>query len=255
MVERSANKNMKISVITATYNSAQTLKDTIKSLNSQSYPDIEYIIVDGASTDSTLTIVEQYGHRVTTVISEKDNGIYDALNKGIALATGDVVGFLHSDDLFADDRVLSRIAAEFSKESTDAVYGDLNYVSKFDTTKIIRRWISGNFNRSKFRNGWMPPHPTFYMKRKHYRSLGSFDLKFSISSDYESMLRYLWKNKLCATYIPKVLINMRVGGESNRSLANIWKKTNEDVNAMMKNGISPLRGLVFKNLSKISQFF
>jgi glycosyltransferase len=246
---------MKISVITATYNSAQTLEDTMNSLNIQDYPDIEYIIVDGVSTDSTLKIVEQYGHRVTTLISEKDNGIYDALNKGIVLATGDVVGFLHSDDLFADDRVLSRIAAEFSKESTDAVYGDLHYVSKFDTTKIIRRWISGNYNINKFRNGWMPAHPTFYMKREHYLSLGSFDLKLSISSDYESMLRYLWKNKLCVRYIPKVLINMRVGGESNRSLPNIWKKTNEDVQAMVKNGIPPLRGLIFKNLSKISQFF
>lgn len=209
MVERSTNKNMKISVITATYNSAQTLEDTINSLNNQDYPDIEYIIVDGVSTDSTLKIVEQYGHRVTTVISEKDNGIYDALNKGIALATGDVVGFLHSDDLYADDRVLSRIATEFSKDSIDAVYGDLNYVSKFDTTKIIRRWVSGNYKINKFRNGWMPAHPTFYMKREHYLTLGGFDLKYSISSDYESMVRYLWKNNLCAAYIPKVFFLMR----------------------------------------------
>lgn len=246
---------MKISIITATYNSAKTLEQTLNSLNSQDYPDIEYIIVDGVSTDSTLKIVEQYGDRVTTVISEKDNGIYDALNKGIALATGDIIGFLHSDDLFADEQVVGCIAQEFSKKPTDAVYGDLNYVSKSDATKIIRRWISGNFNRGKFKNGWMPPHPTFYMKREHYLSLGSFDLKFSISSDYESMLRYLWKNKLCVRYIPKVLINMRVGGESNRSLPNIWKKTNEDVQAMVKNGIPPIRGLILKNLSKVSQFF
>jgi glycosyltransferase len=255
MVERSTNKNMKISVITATYNSARTLEDTINSLNNQDYPDIEYIIVDGVSTDSTLKIVEQYGRRVTTVISEKDNGIYDALNKGIALATGDVVGFLHSDDLYADDRVLSRIATEFSKDLIDAVYGDLNYVSKFDTTKIIRRWVSGNYKINKFRNGWMPAHPTFYMKREHYLTFGGFDLKYSISSDYESMVRYLWKNNLCAAYIPKVFIHMRVGGESNRSLANIWKKTKEDVKVMIKSGIPPLRGILFKNLSKISQLF
>lgn len=246
---------MKISVITVTFNSALTVLDTIKSLNSQDYPDIEHVVIDGASTDGTLGIVKQYGDRVKMLVSEKDQGIYDALNKGIAIATGDVVGFLHSDDVFADDRVLSRIAEKFSKEAADAVYGDLNYVSKTDTTKIIRRWVSGNFKRSKFRNGWMPPHPTLYMKRKHYLSLGCFDLKFSISADYESMLRYFWKNKLSAVYLPKVLINMRVGGESNRSFPNICKKTKEDGQAMIKNGISPFRGLVFKNLSKIKQFF
>lgn len=246
---------MKISIITVTYNSAQTLEDSINSLNSQDYSDIEHIIIDGASTDSTLRIIEKYKHRVSIFLSEKDNGIYDALNKGIALATGDIVGFLHSDDLFADDGVLSQIATEFSKNNIDAVYGDLNYVSRFDTTKTIRRWVSGTSKRYKFRNGWMPPHPTFYMKREHYLSLGSFDLKYSISADYESIIRYLWKNNLCATYIPKVFINMRVGGESNRSLANIWKKTKEDINVMIKYGINPIRGIIFKNLSKISQFF
>lgn len=246
---------MKISVITATYNSAQTLKDTIKSLNIQDYPDIEYIIVDGVSTDSTLKIVEQYGHRVTTLISQKDNGIYDALNKGIALATGDVVGFLHSDDLFADDKVLSRIAAEFSKESIDAIYGDLHYVSKFDTTKIIRRWISGNFNRSKFSKGWMPPHPTFYMKHEKYMCLGGFDLNFSISADYDSILRYLWKNNLEVRYIPEVLIKMRTGGISNQGLINIFKKTCEDIEVMKKNEIFVFPCLIGKNLSKVTQFF
>ena len=246
---------MKISIITATYNSAKTLEDSINSLNSQDYSNIEYIIVDGDSTDSTLRIVEKYKHRVATLISEKDNGIYDALNKGVALATGDIIGFLHSDDLFAHDRVLSLIAAEFSKESIDAVYGDLNYVSKLDTTKIVRHWTSGNYKRNKFKNGWMPPHPTFYMKREHYLLLGGFDTKYSISADYESMVRYLWKNNLCATYIPRALINMRVGGESNRSLANIWKKTKEDIYVMIKYGIPPVRAILLKNLSKISQFF
>lgn len=246
---------MKISVITATYNSDQTLEDTINSLINQEYSDIEYIIIDGASTDSTLQIVKKYGQRVTVMISEKDNGIYDALNKGIALATGDIIGFLHSDDLFADNKVLSRIANEFSKETIDVVYGDLNYVSKFDTTKIIRKWISGNYKRKNFKNGWMPPHPTFYMRREHYLSLGGFNLKYSISSDYESMVRYLWKNKLCAAYIPTVFINMRIGGESNRSLINIWKKTKEDIIVMTKNDLPPIRGVVIKNLSKISQFF
>jgi glycosyltransferase len=246
---------MKISVITATFNSSLTILDTINSLNSQDYPDIEHIIIDGASTDATLEIVKQYGERVKTVVSEKDSGIYDALNKGIAIATGDIVGFLHSDDLFTDERSISRIAEKFCQEPADAVYGDLNYVSKSDTTKIIRRWVSGNFKRNKFKNGWMPPHPTLYMKRKHYLALGCFDLKFTISADYEAMLRYFWKNKLHAAYIPKVLVNMRLGGESNRSFHNIYKKTKEDGQVMVENGILPLRGLAFKNLSKIKQFF
>ena len=246
---------MKISVITATWNSALTIDDTIRSMIAQDYPNIEHIIVDGASTDSTLDIVTRYGDRIAVVVSEKDKGIYDALNKGIALATGDVVGFLHSDDFFADDRVLSRIAEAFVKRSSGAVYGDLDYVSKSDTTKIVRRWVSGSFKRSKFRNGWMPPHPTFYMRRELYLSLGSFDLKFSIAADYHSMLRYLWANRISATYIPSTLIKMRVGGESNQSLLNILKKTNEDRVAMIENGIPPVRGLLLKNLSKIQQFF
>ena len=140
---------MKISVITATYNSANHIQETIISLNNQDYPNIEHIIVDGASTDATLKIVEQFGHRVTTVISEKDDGIYHALNKGIALATGDVIGFLHSDDLFVDNGVLSLVASEFSKDSVDAVYGDLQYVSKFDSKKVMRKWII-MISKSKF---------------------------------------------------------------------------------------------------------
>lgn len=246
---------MKISVITATWNSARTLEDTIESLIAQDYPDIEYIIIDGSSTDSTLDVIETYGDRVSKVVSEKDKGIYDALNKGIALATGDVVGFLHSDDVFANERVLSRIAEEFSKGATEAVYGDLDYVSRSDTTKIVRRWVSGRFKRGKFRNGWMPPHPTFYLMRKHYVSFGGFNLKFSIAADYDSMLRYLWQNTINVAYIPEVLIKMRVGGVSNRSLLSIFKKTREDRVAMIENGIPPTRGLLCKNLSKIQQFF
>lgn len=255
MVERSTNKNMKISVITATYNSALTLVDTINSLNIQDYPDIEYIIVDGASTDSTLKIVEQYGHRVTTLISQKDNGIYDALNKGIALATGDVVGFLHSDDLFADEKVISRIVKKFYSKTTDAVYGDLDYVSKADKERVVRRWVSGNYSRENIKSGWMPPHPTFYMRRKYYEILGGFDLKFKISADYDSILRYLWENEINAEYIPHVLIKMRVGGKSNKSLTNILQKSTEDWHSLKKNGIPLARALIGKNLSKIGQFF
>lgn len=246
---------MKISVITATWNSEETIEATLRSLNTQDYSDIEHIIVDGASTDATLDSVRLHGDRVNAVISEKDNGIYEALNKGINAATGDVVGFLHSDDLYANQNVLSRIAKEFTNDGTDATYGDLDYVSKANINKIVRSWVSGGFDRSKMKNGWMPPHPTFYMRREHYVALGGFDLKYMIAADYDSMLRYLWKNKLNPSYIPEVLVKMRLGGKSNNSFSNILKKTSEDKNAMIENGIHPLRGLLGKNFSKISQFF
>lgn len=245
---------MKISVITVTFNSAATILDTLKSVNSQDYVDIEHILIDGASTDATLEIAKKYGDRITAVVSEKDQGIYHALNKGIALATGDVVGFLHSDDIFSDEGVLSQVAEKFIEENADAVYGNLNYVSKSDTGVIIRRWVSGKFTRSKFKNGWMPPHPTLYMKRKHYLSYGCFDVKFAISADYESMLRFFWRHKLSASYIPRVLVKMRIGGESNRNIRNVYIKMKEDGEAMKKNGIPPFRALLFKNLSKVKQF-
>jgi len=246
---------MKISIITATWNSEETIEDTLRSLNTQDYPNIEHIIVDGGSTDATLDFVRRHGDRVDLIISEKDNGIYDALNKGIDAATGDVIGFLHSDDLYANQKVLSRIAHEFSNDATDATYGDLDYVLQANINKIVRSWVSGGFDRSKMKNGWMPPHPTFYMRREHYVDLGGFNLKYIISADYDSMLRYLWKNKLNPCYIPEVLIKMRLGGKSNNSFSNILKKTTEDKKVMVENGIGPFRGLLGKNLSKIPQFF
>ena len=246
---------MKISVITATWNSEETIEDTLRSLNSQDYSDIEHIIVDGASTDATLDYVQRYGDNVNTVISEKDNGIYEALNKGINASTGDVIGFLHSDDLYANQNVLSRVAEEFTNDATDATYGDLAYVAKDNVTKIVRSWVSGPFDRSKMKNGWMPPHPTFYMRRKYYKALGGFNPKYMISADYDSILRYLWKNELNPSYIPEVLAIMRLGGKSNNSLSNIIKKSLEDKNAMIEYGIPPFRGLLGKNFSKIPQFF
>ena len=151
--------------------------------------------------------------------------------------------------------MLTRIANEFANDGTDATYGDLDYVSKANINKTVRSWVSGCFDRSKIKNGWMPPHPTFYMRREHYVALGGFDLKYSIAADYDSMLRYLWKHKLNPTYIPEVLVKMRLGGKSNNSYSNILKKTLEDKNAMIANGIHPLRGLLGKNFSKIQQFF
>lgn len=245
---------MKVSIITATYNSAKTISDTLQSLNTQSYQDIEYIIVDGASKDNTLDVIKQQCSRVTTVISEPDKGIYDALNKGIQAATGDIVGFLHSDDLFAYPDAVKDIVSTFAHSDCDATYADLEYVSKHDTNNVIRLWKSGQYKRDKLKTGWMPPHPTFYMKRDLYNKFGLFDLSFKIAADYDSLLRYLWTNKVKMAYLPKIVIKMRVGGASNRSLKNIIQKTKEDITAIKNNNIFWPYAVLIKNFSKIPQF-
>ena len=246
---------MKVSIITATYNSSETIVDTLKSLEQQSYPDIEYIVIDGVSKDNTLDVVRDNCSRVSKIISEPDKGIYDALNKGIQAATGDVIGFLHSDDLFAYPDAVTDIVATLDKNQSQAAYADLAYVSKEDTDKMVRLWNSGAYQRNKMLSGWMPPHPTFYMKRELYLSLGQFDLGFKIAADYDSLLRYLWSNNVSMSYLPKVLIKMRVGGASNRSLSNIYIKTCEDIQALKNNNVFWPKAIFIKNVSKIPQFF
>jgi len=245
---------MKVSIITATYNSAATIHDTLASLESQTYPDIEYIIVDGSSKDNTLEVIKNNCTRVSKIISEPDHGIYDALNKGIAAATGDIVGFLHSDDLFAYPDAIQDMVGIFQSGGYDAVYADLEYVQQKDVNKVVRRWQSGSYNKKKLKYGWMPAHPTFYMKRSCYKQLDDFDLSYKIAADYDSILRYLWRGNVHAGYLPKVLIKMRVGGISNRSLASILCKTREDIQAMRNNGLFWPLTVALKNLSKIPQF-
>ncbi|HDY7659526.1 TPA: glycosyltransferase [Vibrio vulnificus] len=246
---------MKVSVITATYNSSQTIVDTVRSLEGQTYSDIEYIIVDGASKDSTLQVIEQNCSRVSKIISEPDRGIYDALNKGIQAATGDIIGFLHSDDLLAYPQAIADLVNTMQTSQSQAVYADLEYVSKDDISKTVRLWTSGEYQKQNLLNGWMPPHPTFYMRRECYQALGVFDLSFRISADYDSLLRYLWVNGVTMSYLPKVLIKMRVGGASNRSLSNIYKKSCEDIRALKNSQVFWPKALLIKNLSKIPQFF
>ncbi len=246
--------NVKISVITITYNSEKTLRDTIESVLGQSYDNIEYIIVDGKSKDSTCEIVASYGDRISKFVSEKDDGLYDALNKGIRMATGDVVGFLHSDDIYASTESVKMIAEAFIKFNTDSVYGDLVYVDQNDTDKIIRFWRSRKFSRSRALTGWMPPHPTFYVKREVYEKYGGFNTTFRIAADYESVLRFLVRFHVTTFYIPLVLIRMRVGGESNKSVSNIIRKSLEDIRAMNINGILFFAALFNKNASKFKQF-
>lgn len=253
---------MKISVITACYNSEATIRDAIESVLSQTWADLEYIVVDGASTDSTMEIVGGYGSRISQVISEPDRGIYDALNKGIHAATGDLLGFLHSDDLFVHASVLSNIASAAGSDersgelACDAIYGDLNYVSANDTSKVVRRWNSRMFSPELLSTGWMPPHPTLYLKREIYRELGGFDLSYRIAADYESILRYFSQPEFQPRYIPETLVTMRLGGASNGSISGILRKSREDFRALRKNSIPhPLRALAWKNLSKLPQFF
>ncbi|MFN8711864.1 MAG: glycosyltransferase family 2 protein [Bacteroidota bacterium] len=247
---------MKISVITACYNSAETIADTLKSVTEQSYSDIEYILIDGASTDNTLSIAEQYKNRITRIESGRDGGIYFALNKGLSLATGDIIAFLHADDVYAHKDVLAHVAAEFKRSGADSLYGDLNYVDRNDLSKVIRRWVSGSYSKNLFRKGWMPPHPSFFLRRTCYEKHGNFNTGFKTAADYELMLRMLHVKKVSVTYLPEVLVLMRTGGVSNASFGNRIRANREDRKAWQVNGIKPaLLTLIRKPLSKLKQFF
>lgn len=246
---------MKISVITAVFNRADTVAQAIASIQKQAHENVQHIVVDGASTDGTLEVLRGHLDDKARLISEPDEGIYDALNKGILLADGDIVGVLHSDDFFADEQVLADVALAFSDPEVDVVYGDLDYVAKGNTDKVIRHWVAGPYSRDRLAWGWMPPHPTLFVRRRVIEQWGGFDTSFSIAADYDAILRYFGKGGVRAAYIPRVLVKMRVGGESNRSLAKIWLKTTEDYRALRKNGVGALGALVWKNLSKVGQFF
>ncbi|BEH72967.1 glycosyl transferase [Edwardsiella tarda] len=245
---------MKISIITVTYNSEKTLVDTLMSIESQSYKDIEYIIVDGLSSDQTIKLIDRVSTRVSKCISEKDNGIYDALNKGIHLATGDVVGFVHSDDILADADVIENIAAEFERSKADVVYGDLIFIDRDNVNHIRRVWKSGPFKKELLELGWVPPHPSFYLRRKLYIDNGLFDTSFRIAADYDQMIRILKRNDVTVSYLPKVLVKMRIGGESTK-LSNAIVSTKEIITIMKKNNINWYFAIVYRKMSKIMQMF
>jgi glycosyltransferase involved in cell wall biosynthesis len=245
----------RISIITAVFNARETIGDALDSVRSQSYPDVEYIVINGASDDGTSELLTARREQINVYVNEPDSGIYDALNKGIALATGDVIGFLHADDLFADPKVLELVAREFADESVDAVYGDLVYVSKDEPDKQIRYWRAGDYSPDRLRRGWMPPHPTLYLRRSVYERMGAFDTSFHIAADYDCMLRVLDSGKINCRYIPEVLVRMRMGGKSNRSFVNIMHKSFEDYRALKKNHMGGLYALFCKNMSKLPQFF
>lgn len=245
---------MKISIITATYNSAATVRDTLLSIREQRHLDVEHILVDGRSTDRTLEIVSGFSH-VAKIISEKDKGIYDAMNKGISMATGEVVGILNSDDMYTDEQVLADVAKAFEDPRVMTVYADLQYVHPDNTGKVIRTWHSGLYQKRNFYFGWMPPHPTFFVRRSVYDLAGVFNLSLRSAADYELMLRILLKHGLTADYIPRVIVKMRAGGMSNASLWNRLRANKEDRLAWKLNGLEPyFFTLYVKPLRKIHQF-
>jgi glycosyltransferase len=251
-----------ISIITVVKDNKEFIEDAIKSVLLQTYPAIEYIIIDGASTDGTLGIIEKLASqnindkKISRWISEPDDGIYDAMNKGINISTGDIIGFLHSDDMFAGDNVIEKIAGKFNLPDVNAVYSDLVYVTKGDTNKVLRYWKAGNFALNSLKFGWMPPHPTFFVRKSLYQKYGLFDTGLKIASDYDMILRLLNNNPDSITYINDVLMKMRLGGKSNRSLKNILTKSIEDYKALKKNDFSlPAFTLLLKNIRKLNQFF
>lgn len=250
--------NVTISIITITKNCADTVPDCIASVVKQSYLHRQHVIVDGASDDGTLNAIHQFREQISTLISEPDKGIYDALNKGIKLATGEIIGFLHADDMYASDDVLSSIAHAFEDSTVCAVYGDLEYVNQMDITKIVRRWKGKPFNKHDLAWGWMPAHPTLYVRRERYSRIKGFDISYSIAADYLSILQLFSQPDFKTIYLPRTLVKMRLGGASNRSLKAMLKKSKEDWRALRSCGFSipkAIGAVVWKNLSKLSQFF
>lgn len=247
---------MKISIITVCFNSAVTIAETFESIQRQDYHNIEYIVIDGASTDGTLSIIMQNQNLITKWISEPDKGIYDAMNKGIAMATGDIIGILNSDDVYANSSVISTVADAFIKEKPDCIYGDLLYVKNTNTSKVIRYWKAGKYSIKAFYYGWMLPHPTFFVTKETYKACGLFDTRFAVASDYEFMLRVLVKHKRKATYLPIILVHMRQGGESNKSVENRKKSFLENHESWKVNGLNPYFFTIWLKIGrKLTQYF
>ena len=239
---------MKVTLITVTLNSEKYLEDSILSVMKQDYANIEHIIIDGESTDGTLAIIEKYKDHITRWVSEKDYSMYDAINKGMRMASGDIIGTLNSDDVLASSDVISKIVTCFQSEKVDAVYGDLLYVDQDDTDKVLRKWKGGVFNKNKFRYGWMPAHPTFYFRRQLLNTCGYYETHFFSAADYEFMTRYLYYYKTSAAYIPKLIVKMRSGGMSNGNIFRRLRANRRDYLAMKKNRVPMPFVVSFLNL-------
>lgn len=246
---------LKISIITVSYNSASTIGDTLRSVSEQTHPDIEHLVIDGGSSDGTLEIVRLLGERVSCCLSEADRGIYDGMNKGLRLATGEFVGFLNADDVFSDPEAVSRMARFLETHAAgDVVYSDLVYVRSDNLQIVVRHWRSGRLSPGDLKMGWMPPHPTFYIRRSRLQDIGEFDTGLHIAADYDFMLRCLLRDDFSVLYLPCILVRMRSGGISNRSLRNIFHKSREDLSIIRRNKIGGLLTLIIKNIRKVGQF-
>ncbi|MBG28148.1 MAG: glycosyl transferase [Crocinitomicaceae bacterium] len=248
---------MKISIITVAYNAEATIAEAVASVVSQRQDgfELEYIIVDGASTDETLAALEPHSDGIALIISEPDRGLYDAMNKGVAAATGDFIGILNADDTYAHNGVLAAVAARLEETGADALYGDLDYVAADGSGRVVRRWRSGEMGPRSFLRGWMPPHPTFFLARSMYTNHGVYSLELGSAADYELMLRMLHKHGVSATYLPDVLVKMRTGGMSNASWGNRLRANSEDRRAWRMNGLRPMPWtLVMKPLRKLGQW-
>lgn len=247
---------MKFSIITVVRNGAGTIQGALKSVASQRDCTVEHIVIDGGSTDGTLALVDGFRDRLGPVISEPDNGLYDAMNKGLRLATADLVGFLNADDVYADAEVLRDVGRCFEDSSVEGVYGDLIYVSASDPERVVRYWRSGEYRPGRFRSGWMPAHPTLFVRRHVYERFGGFDLSFRLQSDFDLTMRLLEVHRIKAVYLPRILVRMRLGGATNRSVANVIRGNVEAYRACRKNAVrvSPLF-IIRKILSRVPQFF
>lgn len=245
----------KVSIVTVVFNGVTTIEDCIESISGQTYPDMEHIIIDGGSTDGTQEIIKKHEKHISGWTSEPDNGIYDAMNKGIAMTTGDIIGILNADDIYADNHVIADVIKTFAENKTETCYSDLMYVDRNNTDKVVRYWKSGDFHKERFRQGWMPPHPTFFVKKNVYERYGLLNLDFPLAADYELMLRFLYKHGVSTRYIPKVLVKMRTGGTSKPGLYTI-KAIMENHRAWKVNGLTPnLMTFFMKPFSKIGQYF
>ena len=246
---------MKISLITVCRNAVNTIEETLLSVQNQNYPQVEHIVIDGASSDGTVNIIQQHKSSITTYISEPDRGIYDAMNKGIAMASGEIIGTLNADDIYADETVLSQVATIFANPEIDACYADLIYVDPNHPEKIIRYWRSRDYRSGLFEKGWMPAHPTFFVRRKIYEKFGNFDLSFPRQADFELTMRFLAVHEIRSHYEPNVWVRMQTGGISNRNIIGILKGNIEAYQACKKNGLKV--NLLFiprKMISRIPQF-
>jgi len=246
--------DLKITVITVSYNAQSTIEQCVLSVINQDYHNTEYIIIDGNSSDGTLSILEKYKKHIKVLVSEPDKGIYDAMNKGIALASGEVIGMLNADDFFADNHILTVVSDAFKNNKPDMVYGDLDYIKPDGST--FRKWRSGRYKKGMFNLGWMPPHPTFYCLKTVFDKLGNYSLEYGTAADYELMLRFIHLNHSAVYYIPRVLVKMSMGGVSNSNIKNRVKALAFDMRAMYKNKVLfPPIALLFKPLRKLRQFF